>query len=296
MDPPWGLVDARPIVARLGTGPSSDRRHRRRSGRDAHDGPTSLRGLHRPAGPAWMRARLASADPSGRLRRRPPLPQRDGRRHGCRPLHRRGVDRLAPTHAAASRAPALPHRRRRRDDGAAARVATALGSASIARATLAAQDVRVRDGLPLTAPARTILDLAGAEGFEAALNEARAIRRDHRPGPPRSSRSAIAETAGGPAPPYSTLSSPPSRTPASAARDAEEILRGLIRRAGLPLPQRNVRLHGAELDFYWPLARLNAEVDGFAAHGRRRNFESDRDRDAASPPSGSRSCDSPGGS
>ena len=33
------------------------------------------------------------------------------------------------------------------------------------------------------------------------------------------------------------------------------------------------------MDFYWPEADLVVEVDGFAAHGTRTRFESDRRRD-----------------
>ena len=60
---------------------------------------------------------------------------------------------------------------------------------------------------------------------------------------------------------------------------AERILRGLLSRSGLPSPRRNAAVHGVELDFWWPEAKVNVEMDGFGSHRRRRNFESDRDRD-----------------
>jgi very-short-patch-repair endonuclease len=40
-----------------------------------------------------------------------------------------------------------------------------------------------------------------------------------------------------------------------------------------------VEVGGYEVDFYWPDAKLIVELDGFAAHGTRRRFESDRRRD-----------------
>jgi very-short-patch-repair endonuclease len=143
--------------------------------------------------------------------------------------------------------------------------------------TLARQDVRVRRGLPLTAPARTILDLADRGGpFEAALNEARALRAVT----DSALHSVIARNKGRPGAAILSAFLAAERDPGFSRSEAEDVLRDLIRRSGLPAPQRNVRLHGAELDFYWQDERLNAETDGFAVHGRRRNFESDRDRDA----------------
>jgi very-short-patch-repair endonuclease len=143
--------------------------------------------------------------------------------------------------------------------------------------TLARRDVLVRKGLPLTAPARTILDLADRRGpFDVALNEARALRAVT----DSELRSVIARNSGRPG--AATLSAflAAEQDRGFSRSEAEEVLRPLIRRAGLPPPQRNVRLHGAELDFYWPAAKLNVETDGFAVHSRRRNFESDRARDA----------------
>ena len=61
--------------------------------------------------------------------------------------------------------------------------------------------------------------------------------------------------------------------------EAEERLLALIRAAGLPIPQTNVVLHGFEVDCYWRDARLVVEVDGYAFHGSRRAFVSDRRRD-----------------
>ncbi|MEK6271186.1 MAG: DUF559 domain-containing protein [Actinomycetota bacterium] len=61
---------------------------------------------------------------------------------------------------------------------------------------------------------------------------------------------------------------------------AERRLLSLVRAAGLPAPELNVRLGRFEVDFLWREARLIVEVDGYAFHGGRAAFERDRRRDA----------------
>jgi very-short-patch-repair endonuclease len=60
----------------------------------------------------------------------------------------------------------------------------------------------------------------------------------------------------------------------------ERKLRALIKQAGLPAPQSNVRVHGYEVDMYWPAHRLVVEFDGWNTHSSRTAFESDRLKDA----------------
>lgn len=62
--------------------------------------------------------------------------------------------------------------------------------------------------------------------------------------------------------------------------EAERLLLRLIGEAGLPQPRRNHLIHGYELDLYWPEHGLAVEIDSYASHGRRSNFERDRARDA----------------
>ncbi len=59
------------------------------------------------------------------------------------------------------------------------------------------------------------------------------------------------------------------------------MLLSLVRRAGLPIPELNVRLHGYELDALWRRERVVLEVDGYKYHGSRRAFEDDRAKGAA---------------
>ena len=61
----------------------------------------------------------------------------------------------------------------------------------------------------------------------------------------------------------------------------ERALRALIKRAGLPVPQTNVKVAGYEVDMYWPAHRLVVEFDGWNTHSSRAAFESDRLKDAA---------------
>lgn len=62
-------------------------------------------------------------------------------------------------------------------------------------------------------------------------------------------------------------------------QEAERILLRLVHDAGLPEPRRNARVHGLELDFWWPELRLNVEMDGYRWHSTRTRLNRDRDRD-----------------
>ena len=139
---------------------------------------------------------------------------------------------------------------------------------------LARADVRVRDRIPVTAPERTLLDLAatGSPGdLRAALREAR-IRRLVMP------EALLARAAGRPGARHlrAALGDEPHRTRSEAER---ELLR-LLRRAEIPAPETNVRVGRYEVDALWRAERLAVEVDGYRFHGSREAFERDRLRDA----------------
>jgi very-short-patch-repair endonuclease len=63
-------------------------------------------------------------------------------------------------------------------------------------------------------------------------------------------------------------------------QQAERILHRLIGDAGLTAPLRNTRVRRHELDFWWPRARLNVEMDGYRWHSTRARLNRDRERDA----------------
>jgi len=141
-------------------------------------------------------------------------------------------------------------------------------------------DIRTRDGLPMTAPSRTLLDLAAvltARDLRWALEEARVRRlvsdRDLR---------AVMERyphrrgAGG----LRALISSGERAGVKTRSEAERRLVDLVAAARLPAPATNIRIAGHEVDALWPAEGLVVEVDGYAFHSGRRAFERDRRRDA----------------
>jgi very-short-patch-repair endonuclease len=141
---------------------------------------------------------------------------------------------------------------------------------------LTAERTRI-EGIPVTTPDRTLLDLAVlqpgreleravAEAFARGLTTegrlARVLARHvGRPGSARL-RSVL------------DLGPPPL-----TRSEAEERFLDLIRRARMPRPSVNDRIGPYEVDFHWPGAGLVVEVDGFATHHSRRAFERDRRRD-----------------
>jgi len=143
--------------------------------------------------------------------------------------------------------------------------------------TLPPDDLRVRYGVPLTAPVRTLLDVAptlDSRELERALERARidglltpedldALVR--RAAGRRGARALRALLADG---------------PAFTRSEAERALLALVRRAGLPMPRTNVRVEGHEVDAFWPAHGLVLEVDGYRFHRGRAAFERDRRRDA----------------
>jgi very-short-patch-repair endonuclease len=144
-------------------------------------------------------------------------------------------------------------------------------------AKLEVSEVRRCDGLWITSPVRTLLDLAttvSSAELDRAVNEAQVL-----------GLTTAAEI-------QSYLARYPSRRGSRALRRAlhleprvsrsrlERTMLALIRRVGLPLPLTEVVVEGHLVDFFWPAHRLIVETDGFQAHGTRPRFERDRARDA----------------
>jgi very-short-patch-repair endonuclease len=138
-------------------------------------------------------------------------------------------------------------------------------------------DAASRDGLPLTAPERTLLDLAsrlGQRDLDRAAEQAQVLRLTtaaslgaflrRRPG--RRGAAALRQVL--------------ATDPAFTRSKAEQRLLELIRAARLPRPETNVRVNGYEVDFAWRAQKVIVEVDGYAFHGSRQAFERDRSRDA----------------
>jgi very-short-patch-repair endonuclease len=145
-------------------------------------------------------------------------------------------------------------------------------------ASLARRDFWIRDSVPITTPARTLLDLAAvasADELDRAFAEAQVLRLVDA----RGLEDQIARNLGRRG--LCALRRLIDDGPGPTRNEAERRLLRLVRDAGLPEPRVNTRIGRYEVDFLWPEHRLAVEIDGFAAHGNRRAFERDRNRDAA---------------
>jgi hypothetical protein len=126
--------------------------------------------------------------------------------------------------------------------------------------------------IPITAPARTLLDLAVVLPSRE-LEQALALAKRMYPGTQRRLLGLLARyPARAGTRTLRRLLDGPGR-PALTRSEAEERFLELVRRAGLPAPEANARLHGYEIDFFWPDAKIAVEIDGFAFHGDGRSFE-----------------------
>ena len=152
---------------------------------------------------------------------------------------------------------------------------TRRGAMIVHRSPLPDREVTVRDRVPVTTVARTIVDLADVlprRALERAIDEAAYLRHDI------DSLEAKRGRRG-----YGLLSKvlADHDTGSTWTRsELEEQMLALCRRFGLPAPEVNAMIGGHEVDFVWRDARVIVETDGWAAHGTRRAFERDRIRDA----------------
>ncbi|HET9073763.1 MAG TPA: DUF559 domain-containing protein [Solirubrobacteraceae bacterium] len=168
----------------------------------------------------------------------------------------------------------------------AGRNAAAQNAALIHRvAAIDPRDIRHRHGIPITAPARSFLDLAGqvplieTESALAMLRR-RSLRADMEI---RDALSRLPVNHPGAALVRRLLSRPPGEL-AMTRSIYERRTRRLLRQAGLPTPLTNQRVAGYERDFVWPAQRLILEFDGWEFH--RDRFDEDRRRDAAAVAAG----------
>jgi very-short-patch-repair endonuclease len=145
-------------------------------------------------------------------------------------------------------------------------------------ARLEPEDRCLVDGIPVTSPARTVLDLAAKEPREKLdrllerANERRLLDR-------RRFEALAARAGGHPGRvKFSTALTAYQPETATLRSDLEKRFRGLVIRAGLPRPQTNVVVEGYELDAYWEAEGFAVELDVYATHGSPRSFEADRER------------------
>jgi very-short-patch-repair endonuclease len=136
-----------------------------------------------------------------------------------------------------------------------------------------------RARIPVTAPSRTLIDLA------TALSPGRlahAIERaDHHQllDTPELTRLCEASSGRKGTGRLSSLLAHHRPLPETRSELERRFLR-LCRGAGLPQPAVNVPVGGIEVDCLWRGTRVVVELDGYAFHSDRAAFERDRERDA----------------
>jgi predicted transcriptional regulator of viral defense system len=136
-------------------------------------------------------------------------------------------------------------------------------------------EVTLKDGVPVTTPARTLLDLAGTlsrRQLERALDQAEYLDLDLRGLAPRQGRRGGALLR-------AVLASHEAGTTWTRS-ELEERMLALCRRGGISPPVVNGEVEGFEVDFHWPDQRFAVETDGWSAHRGRGAFERDRVKDA----------------
>jgi very-short-patch-repair endonuclease len=142
-------------------------------------------------------------------------------------------------------------------------------------------DVARHEGIAVTSPARTLVDLA-------AFLDYRPLRRAVRQGLSlhRVNLGGLAETIGrlGSRRGVRNLARIVAQGPAPTRSELEDVVFDLIRRGGLELPNVNVPLvlAGRRVvpDFRWPDRHLVLEADGAAWHDHRLAREDDAERQA----------------
>ena len=143
--------------------------------------------------------------------------------------------------------------------------------------TLHPHDARHHHAIPVTSPARTLLDTAihlFDRDLARAVEEAQihGLVTDHSLNE-QFQRYPHHRGAG-------ALRHAIKAEPALTRSEAERRFLELVRAARLPEPRANSRVGRYEVDFHWPERDLIVEIDGFAFHSSRGAFERDRRRDA----------------
>jgi very-short-patch-repair endonuclease len=145
-------------------------------------------------------------------------------------------------------------------------------------ARLDPNDVVTVDGIPVTSPARTVLDLAPDE---SARDLRRILQRadEHELLDRRRFEATLARAGGHPGRGKFEAALRIYRPEQAVVRsDLEKRFRHLILAAGLPRPQTNVVVEGYELDAYWEAEGFAVELDVYATHGSPTSFEEDPKR------------------
>jgi predicted transcriptional regulator of viral defense system len=145
--------------------------------------------------------------------------------------------------------------------------------------TLQADEITKHQGLRVTTPARTLLDLAATltpRALERALDEAEVKQLYD-----RSSLDALARAHSGERGARAlTQALDEDGEPTLTDSELEELMLALCADHDLPRPQPRAWVAGLRVDFLFAASRLVVETDGYRYHRTRRAFERDRERDA----------------
>jgi hypothetical protein len=146
-------------------------------------------------------------------------------------------------------------------------------------ADLPVVDRAVRDGIPVTSSARTILDVAADTRLDTVR---RFVQRADDAGDfdLRAMHDLLDRTAGhrGHANVLAALDIYEDVAPFTRSSLERRFLE-VVRDAGLPEPAMNCFVAGFEIDAWWEAERFGVELDVFETHGSRLSFERDRVRD-----------------
>jgi hypothetical protein len=136
--------------------------------------------------------------------------------------------------------------------------------------TLTRRDIRRRHGVPVTSPARTVLDLAPRLDdlpLQRLINDLRVAGHLNTTAfKDLCARSSRIEALLGD-------SERPTRSP------PEDLFRAFLIRRGIPLPEFNVTVDGREVDALYREQKLIVEIDSWGYHGDRPAFRRDRRKD-----------------
>ena len=146
--------------------------------------------------------------------------------------------------------------------------------------SLRPEQVTTHRGVPVTTPARTLLDLGAVvsrRSLERALDEVERLRLFDL----TAFESVLSANRGNPgALALTTVLREHTAGVTLNRSELEERLLAICHEHGLERPLVNTQLLDFEVDFFWRDARLVVETDGHASHGTRAAFERDRARDA----------------
>jgi Protein of unknown function (DUF559) len=147
------------------------------------------------------------------------------------------------------------------------------------RPALRPNDIVTKDGIPATAVARTLVDLASelpSRRLERAVNEA--DKRDLID--PETLRAAVEDYSGQPGA-RGLRELLDKRTFRLSDSDLEILFRPIAADAGLPPPLSKQFVNGWEVDFFWPDLGLVIETDGLRYHRTASTQTRDAQRDRA---------------